>query len=171
MKMKKICAIVIMLVLLIAGPLFAADTIAVSSTSMSPAAGGKGWGSSFQIVLLCTAAADGTFTSRDITIANIPAKDRYAYYENGYYLLDAWAVNDATTYPGSGAVTITSGGRQLVGTTAGDTLTLSTSASGVAYLSASRGASQRAVTGALNIAVTDTGSAANIFTLYLVLGK
>ena len=169
--MKKIRAIVMMLVLLVAGPVFAVDTMALSSISMSPAPGGRGCGDSLEIILLCTAAADGTFTSRTIDETILPARDRYNFWEVGYRLVDAWAVNDGTTYAGSGAVTITSGGRQLVGTAATDTLTLSTSASGVAYLTIARVSGQRELKAAPTIAVSDTGSAANIFTLHLVFAK
>jgi hypothetical protein len=157
---------------------FAGLAVAASSivrdgnVTMSPPPGGKGWGKSLMLVLLCTAHTDGTFTSTVIDNTDmLPARDRYEYWQAGYYLLNAWTVNDASTYPSSGAVTITdSSGQQIIGTSATDTLTLSTSASGVGYFSVTRGAGQRAITNQLTISVSDTGSAANIFYLYLVFG-
>lgn len=177
--MKKVWLVLVVCVLLVAGPVFAADTMALSSVSSSPTETGKGWGNSLEIVLLCTAAANGTFTSRTIDETVIPARNQFNYWEAGYYLLDAWAVNDVTTYAGSGAVTVTSGDRQIIGTASGDTLTLSTAAynsatgAGVGYLSAARGASQRKLsgTGAPVVSVSDTGDASNIFKLHLVFGK
>jgi hypothetical protein len=69
-------------------------------------------------------------------------------------------------------VTITDAtGRQLIGATTGDTLTLSQTASAVAYASMSKGASQRPVTSRLTVAIADTGSTSTVQTLYIVLGK
>lgn len=120
------------------------------------------------IKLLCTAHTDGTFDTKQITETEAGEE----YWAKGFYLLDVWAVNDATTYPGSGTVTITDeSGRQLIGAGPNDVLTLSTSGSGIGYLAAARTPAQRAVTSKLSVAVADTGSAANKFTLYIVLGR
>jgi len=94
------------------------------------------------------------------------------YWEYGYSIADVWAVNDATTYPAAGAVTITDETtRQLVGTTAGDTLTLSTAASGVGYLTIDRGSGQRAVTSKLTVAVSTITTNSGKFTLYILLRR
>lgn len=120
------------------------------------------------IKLVCTAHTDGTFAAADIEDARPEP-----YWGEGYYLLDVWAVNSATDdHTNASVVTITDAtGRQVIGTTAGDTLTLSQSASGIAYASMSRSAAQRAVTSQLTIAIADTGSTATVQTIYLVLGK
>jgi len=119
------------------------------------------------ISIVCTAHTDGTFNNYTLSDSNsIP------YYQEGFFLADVFSVNSATDDHTSGAVTITDAStRQLIGTTAGDTLTLSTAASGVGYLSVTRGVSQRSVSSPLVIAVSDTGSTAVVFTLYLVLVK
>ena len=124
--------------------------------------------------LTCTAHTDGNFDNKTLDSSVITALTKFAayYYDSGYYLADVYAINSATDDHTSGAVTITDAStRQLVGTTAGDTLTLSTAASGIAHLSASRGVAQRSVSSPLVIAVSDTGSTAVVFTLYLVLVK
>jgi hypothetical protein len=121
------------------------------------------------IKLVCTAEADGTFANTQITAAHIG----WEYWRAGYYLLDAWAVNSATNdHTNAAVVTVTDEStRQLIGTGTGDTLTLSQAASGVAYLVAAKGASQRPITSKLTIAIADTGGSATVQTLYLVLGK
>lgn len=114
---------------------------------------------------------DGSYT--ELTVLS---PDRIGeYWTQGFYLADVYAVNGTSGYPDTaGTVTITdSSGRQLVGSTAGDTLTLSTSASGVAYLSSARSAAQRAIPSKLYTTITDTqsGSATTAIDLYLVLVK
>jgi hypothetical protein len=94
------------------------------------------------------------------------------YKYMGYYLVTAWAVNPAATYPTSGAVTITSAsGLQLIGSVAGDTLTLSTASTGVAQITNSILPIKRPIADVLTIAVTDTGTAANQFSLYLLFAR
>ena len=166
--MKRFLLAVLALFLL-AGQALAASSMTVTVDSISQD------GSQMVVKIAATAHTDGTFDNRTIATTDIVKSTlglRAEYYQLGYSLKNAYAVNPASTYPTSGAVTITdSNGNVLVGTAAGDTLTLSTSASGVALLSIERGSGQRAVTKPLTIAVSDTGSAANTFTLYLVLGK
>lgn len=116
----------------------------------------------------CTAHTDGTFDSKQLT-----TELNLNYWQYGYFLINAYAVNDATTFPASGAVTITDEtGRQLVGSSSYDgvTLTLSTSASGVAFAAIEQ-VLKMDVTSKLTVAVTDTGAAANVFNLYLVMRR
>ena len=150
---------VLFIVLVFTANAFAQDTMPFT---------GRGDGNVVLVTAVCTAAADGTFTSRTIT-----TELGFAYENSGYYLLDAWAKNSATDdHTNAAVVTITDAtGRQLIGATVGDTLTLSQTASAIAYASMSRGASQRAVTSRLTIAIADTGSTATVQTLYLVLGR
>lgn len=133
-------------------------------------------GSVLVLKLACTAHTDGTFDSRAITIDDINPHT-YAmdgpFWHMGYRISNAWAVNPASGYPTVAAVvTVTDAtGQQLIGATVGDTLTLSTSASGVAYLLIDRSGSQRLVTSALTVAIGDTGTAANTVDIYLVLER
>lgn len=119
------------------------------------------------IRLTCTADSDGTFTSFAIT------EDDFArpYYNQGYYLAHAWAVNSATNdHTNAAVVTITDAtGQVIIGAASGDTLTLSQAASGIAYLSAARSAAQRAVTSNLIVAIADTGDSPTVQTIYLLL--
>jgi hypothetical protein len=120
------------------------------------------------IPVVCTAHTDGTFETKQITKAEVGLN----YTKQGFCLAHMIAVNDATTYPGSGAVTITDSiGQTHIGSAVSDAFTLSTAASGVAHLSATRIPLMRQIVGLLSIAITDTGSAANILTLYIVLAK
>jgi hypothetical protein len=148
-------------VLLVAGNVFAVESIVFSIAG----------GSQNQMLIkaVCTSAADGTFVS--LTKVNVSQQ----YWNKDFYLAHAYAVNGASSQPDTaGTVTITDeGGMQLVGATAGDTLTLSTSASAVAYLSIDRGKGQRPVTSPLYLTIGDTqsGAATSVFTLYLLLSK
>ena len=151
----------IALILLVTSYSYAADTstmvptIQLKTTNM------------MVIKAVFTANSDGTITTKTFNESNLGT-----YYTQGYFLVHAFTINDATTYPASGTVTISDAlGQQLIGSTAGDTLTLSTAASGLALLASTRSAAQRPVSSVLNAVVTNTGSAANIFTLYLVLSK
>lgn len=126
------------------------------------------------IKVAAVAHTDGTFDSKTIDEAVASAGLPKAYYHMGYSLIDAWAVNPAATHPTAGAVTITdSTARPLLGNSGSytDTLTLSTSASGVSGLAVERPSGQRTIISPLTIAVSDTGAAANTFTLYIVMGK
>jgi hypothetical protein len=147
---------------------FAVNAMA-ASTIVPTMYGQTDKGNMLIIKLVCTAHTDGTFTSTQITSSHIG----WEYWKAGYYLLDAWAVNSATDdHTNAAVVTITDETtRQIVGATTGDTLTLSQTASGVAYLSATKGAGQRPITSKLTVAIADTGSTATVQTLYLVLGK
>ena len=122
------------------------------------------------VKLACTSAADGTFTAS--TLLDLGA---YDYWKQGWYLAHAYAINNASGNPDTaGTVTITDAqGQQLVGSTVGDTLTLSTSASGTAYLSVDRASFQRPVVSKLYVTIGDTqsGAATSTFTIYLVLKK
>jgi hypothetical protein len=122
----------------------------------------------------CVANTDGTFDNFTISMADIA----YVIQLEGYAITNAWAVNSATDDHISGAVTITDAtGQVLIGTLAGDTLTLSTAAynatthAGVALLSIDRGSKQRTIISPITIEVSDTGSTAVVFTLYLLLSK
>lgn len=158
--MKKL--LIVAVVLLFASQAFSARTMSIDLRNAETA--GRNM---VLIKLSCVAHTDGTFASADIDDARPDP-----YWSGGYRILDAWVVNDATTYPAAGAVTIVDATtRQLIGTTAGDTLTLSTSASGVAYLSVDRGSGQRAVTSKLSISTTTTTTNGSIFTVYLLLGR
>lgn len=158
--MKRI-ALFIVIASLLAGQAFAASSMVASRLD----------GSTDDVLLIKVAGVahtDGTFTSKQITASEIG----FDYWKRGFFLVDAWAVNPASTYPTAGAVTITDEtGRQIVGTSATDTLTLSTSASGVGYLVIERASGQRAVTSKLTIAISDTGSAANTLDLYLLMRR
>jgi hypothetical protein len=157
--MKKIAA-VLFIVLVFTVNAFAADTMTFT---------GSGSGNVVRVTAVCTAAADGTFTSRTISATDLG----FDYRNSGYSLADVWAVNSATDdHTNAAVVTITDAtGRQLVGATAGDTLSLSTVASGIAYLSIDRGSGQRAITSLLTIAIADTGSTSTVQTLYLIFKK
>lgn len=129
-------------------------------------------GSQTQNLFKCVAvsANDGTYTaSTAINVGNVQ------YWKQDFFLLHAYAINRASGNPDqAGTVTITDAAeQQLVGSTVGDTLTLSTSASGGAYLSASRSAAQRPVTHPLTVTIGDTqsGAAVTTFDLYILLGK
>lgn len=119
----------------------------------------------------CTSdASAGTLPAKAITVADVG----FNYYSQGYYLLDARTINDATNYPTTGvAVTLTdSDGTQFIGSTVGETLTPSTSASGIGYFSASRTPSQRAIVKALTIgAIGSTIGNSKVYTLRIILGK
>lgn len=159
--MKLLKTLVVVFILLVSVNVFAASSIVLAPPVYESQDKGQ-----VVIALTCTAHTDGTFDNKALTeaIVGLP------YFIRGYYIGHVWAVNSATDDHTSGAVTITDATtQQLVGATAGDTLTLSTAASGVAYLSSARSASQRPVTSQLTIAVSDTGSTAVVFTLYILL--
>lgn len=106
----------------------------------------------------CTAHIDGTFTAKQITAAEAG----FNYWMYGLYLYEAWTVNDHTTFPASGEVTITDEqGTQILKTTE---LVLSTSADGIVEGTPGK---TRLINSKITIAVSDTGDAANIFDLYL----
>lgn len=160
--MKKI--VFILIILLFAGNVFAASSMVASRDKDTTNS------SVVVIKVVATAHTDGTFDSKQITAAEFGGSE---YWRQGYRLIDAFAVNSVTDdHTNAAVVTITDEtGRQLVGTTAGDTLSLSQTASGIAYLSIDRGSGQRAVTSKLTIAIADTGSTATVQTLYLVFSK
>ena len=122
------------------------------------------------IKLVCTASAGGTFDPITITEAHTGG---LPYWNESYRLANAWAKNPGSGYPTSAAVvTITdANSKELVGAIAGDTLTLSTSASGLAQLSIDRSGSQRLVTSALTIAIASVGASALSTTIYLELER
>ena len=174
--MKKGFLVVVAIFLLLCGSAFGASSIVPSIYLASPGPNGQGWGNVLLIKMVCTAHTDGTFDSREITTADIPSKNfgnlpNVPYYQAGYYLAHAWAVNSATDdHTNAAVVTITdSTGQQVVGATVGDTLTLSQTASATAYLSASRVAAQRPVVAPITAAIADTGSTATVQTIFLLL--
>ena len=154
--------LIVAVVLLFASQAFAARTMTIDLRNA------ESINRNFVLIKLsCVAHTDGTFASADIDDASPDP-----YWSGGYRIVDAWVVNDATTYPAAGAVTVKDATtRELIGTNAGDTLTLSTAASGVAYLVVDRASSQRAVTSKLSISTTTTTTNGSIFTVYLLLGR
>ena len=160
--MKKMLALILAFVLF-AVPAFAARTMSIDLRNAESKTRNM-----VLIKLSCVAHTDGTFASADIDDARAEQ-----YWTQGYRIADAWVVNDATTYPAAGTVTIVDATtRQLIGAAAGDTITLSTAASGVALLSIDRGSGQRAVTSKLSMTIT-SGATTNgaIFTVYLLLAR
>jgi hypothetical protein len=121
------------------------------------------------ISVACTANADGTFDAVELSSALVG----FEYWLESYRLANAWAKNPASNYPTAAAVvTITdSNYQELVGAIAGDTLTLSTAASGLAQLSVDRSSGQRIATGPLTLSIADTGAAANSVTINIVLER
>lgn len=181
--MKKILILALMVLTMAAAVPFDSHAASSMAPSISEATGGVDnpeWPSRIVVAVALTSETDGTFTSYQITNADIPARrlgirQAVEYWDAGYYLLDAWITNGASSYPDTaGAITVTiESGKQLVGTSSGDTLSASTSASGVGQLSAARSAGQRGVTGRLTVASGDTqsGTATTVNTLYLELGR
>ncbi len=147
---------------------FAAGSVVLASVERFPNST-----STTQVVLsyTCTSdASDGTLPAKTITSSDIG----FNYYSQGFYLIDARAVNPAANYPtASQAITLTdSDGFQLIGSTGGDTLAHSTSASGVGYFSTTRDPSQREVIRALTIgAIGSSVGNSKVYTLRLVLAK
>jgi hypothetical protein len=111
------------------------------------------------VKLACTAHTDGTFTSKQLIAAEVGG---FNYWQYGLYIYEAWTINDHTTYPGQGEVTITDEqGIQILKTTE---LVLSTSADGIVEAAIGK---TRLISSKITIAVSDTGNAANKFDLYL----
>lgn len=160
-KMKRFIIVAAILI----GMFFASNVMAASS--MVAKSYGQPGKNMLVIAIVCTAHTDGTFTSEEITSAEVGQE----YWKGGFYLAHAWAVNSATDdHTNAAVVTVTdSTGQQVVGATVGDTLTLSQTASATAYLSASRSAAQRPVVAPLTVAIADTGSTATVQTIYLLL--
>jgi hypothetical protein len=150
--MKKIATCFVLL-FLSGFPVYAASTITATANTLESGA--------VLVVVDCIAHTDGTFTSTMINLPQIKGKR----------IINAWTVNNFTTYPASGAVTITDAtGQQLIGSTVGDTLTLSTSAAGVAHLVIDRGSGQRTIVANIGIAVSTVTTNSGRFTLYLLCG-
>ncbi len=135
-------------------------------------------GAMFVIKAIAQSGTTGLYTANRVITA---AEAGFDYHRAGYCLLHAYAINDGTSYPNQAAtVSIHDAtGLQLVGSSAGDTLTLSTSAgslldgTGTAQLSAARSAGQRPVNSLINLTIADTqsGSATSIVTIYLVFAR
>jgi hypothetical protein len=159
--------IVLLAITTVYGTSFAAESVSASLYTQSRTQN--------QIVILVTAQSDtsGAYTaSRTVTAAEVG----FEYQKSGYYLGHAYVKSHASSTPNTAAtITITDEtGAQLVGSnTGGDTLTVSTSASGFGYLVDSRGAVQRPVNSLLSLTVGDTqsGTATSIIYIYLVLVK
>jgi hypothetical protein len=119
--------------------------------------------------LHCVSHTDGSFTASTA----IPLTP-WNYTTGGWKLKHAYATNGASGYPDtSGTVTITDAtGQQIIGSTAGDTLTLSTSASATALLVIDRASSQRPASFQYYVTISDTqsGTATSVFDIYLVFG-
>jgi hypothetical protein len=163
--MKKILLALLLISLVFSSQVLAADSL------MTPQAwyGNPVKDNMIVIKVTLLAASDGTFTPYQIVDTISTEK----YWQGKYKIVHAWVVNSATDdHTNAATVTITDETtQQLIGATAGDTLTLSTAASGVAYLLIDRGSGQRAVTSKLTITIGDTGSTATLQTLYLVLAR
>jgi hypothetical protein len=146
----------------------AVNAFAASSMVVTPY-GQSDQGNVFILKVIATAHTDGTFDSKQITASEAG----FDYHKAGYRLADIWVVNSATDdHTNAAVVTITDETtRQIVGTAAGDTLSLSQTASGVAYLSIDRGSGQRTISSLITIAIADTGASATVQTFYLVFTK
>ena len=146
---------------------FASSAFALSVMTFSIAGGSS---TQMLIAVNCTSHTDGTFTAS--TKLDLGSNQ---YWNKDFSIAHAYVVNNATGQPDTAAtVTIADEkGQQLIGSTVGDTLTVSTSASGVGYLSIDRGSKQRSVTSPLYITIGDTqsGTATSTFTLYILLSK
>lgn len=151
--------------------ILAAATGAQAASSMTVTHHHTSLGQSVHVIkVACVAHTDGTFDSKTISEAIASAGLPKPYYQMAYRISNITAINPASGYPTVAAtVTVTDSvtRKQLVGSTAGDTLTLSTSASGQAQLVIDRGGGQRLVTNPLTVAISDTGTAANMFDLYI----
>lgn len=143
--------------------LFAVNAFAASSITVVPPTFESSNKTQLVITLACVAHTDGTFTSTQLTTENV----RSNYWQNGYYLYEAWAINPASDYATTAAaVTITDeSGAYII--KSGE-LTLSTDASAIVEASLEK---YRTVNSKLTVAVGDTGSAANTFTLYLKFAR
>ena len=171
--MKRILMVVA--IVLISANAFAAASIVAATDTRGGVMFESPDGNILLLKLTATAHTDGEFSAVVHTLSSsvITAKNKFGtwYYDTGYYLAHAWAVNSATDdHTNASVVTITDAtGQVIIGAASGDTLTLSQAASGIAYLSAARSAAQRAVTSNLTIAIADTGDSATVQTLYLLL--
>jgi hypothetical protein len=174
--MKRIFLVFAILILM-AGNVFAAASIVAATDTIGGVKFASPDGSMVLLKLTATAHTDGEFSAVTHTLSNsvITYKTKFGtwYYDSGYVLAHAWVVNSATDdHTNAAVVTITDAtGQVIVGAAVGDTLALSTAASGIAYLVIDRASSQRAVTSALTIAIADTGSTATVQTIYLLLRK
>ena len=163
--MKRTILAILLITLVFTSQVFATSSMVVGTVLNYPSSDSP---SVIVVPITMTAHTDGTFTAKQLTNAELGR----SYSTQGYYLLHAWAVNNGTTYPASGALTITdSKSQQIVGTTVGDTLTFSTAASGVGYLISTRGPFQRPIVGLLTLSTTTTTTNGAITVLYLVFGK
>ena len=163
-KMSLRVFVAFILIVLSTGSALAASSMVVLSVQPIPTSEAK----LLYIKITCSAETDGTFTNETFDATDFG----YNYTRAGYALIDAWAVNGAATYPTSaGTVTLAdTSARQLVGATAGDTLTVSTSASGVAQLLVERGSGQRRIVDRMVISIGNIG-ASKIFTLHMLFQK
>lgn len=164
MKRAKILGL-ILTILLVASQVFAAGTVALAKVQKFPTDSNAA-----MIVLWYTCTSDasaGTLPAKQITAADVGMN----YYSQGYVLANAATISSASVQPTTGvAVTLTDAdGVQLIGSGCGDTLTPSTSASGIGYYSSSRSASQREVAKILTIgAISSSIGNSKVYTLRLV---
>jgi hypothetical protein len=166
--MKRIISIfTVVLVMALYGNAMAASSIVYTPIGQSDKGG------FLLIKAVCTAHTDGEFTNTTATQQISSAHVGFEYWKVGYVLAHAWAINSATDdHTNAAIVTITDEtGQVIVGAAVGDTLTLSQSASGIAYMVIDRPSSQRAVTSKLTVSIDDTGSTATVQTIYLLLRK
>jgi hypothetical protein len=174
--MKRIFLVFAILVLMAGNAFATASSIVAATDTIGGVKFASPDGTMILLKLTCTAdSTDGTFVSTALSSSVITYKTKFGtwYYDSGYVLAHAWVVNSATDdHTNASVVTITDAtGQVIVGAAVGDTLTLSTAASGIAYLVVDRGSAQRAVTSALTIAIADTGSTATVQTIYLLLQR
>jgi hypothetical protein len=164
MKRAKILGIVLA-ILLVASQVFAAGSVVLAKIQKYPTDS-----QASMIVLWYTCTSDssaGTLPAKDITNAEVGMN----YYSQGYVLANANTISSASVQPTTGvAVTLADAdGVQLIGSSCGDTLTPSTSASGVGYYSSARSASQREVAKLLTIgAIGSSIGNSKVYTLRLV---
>jgi hypothetical protein len=166
--MFKKALITICLVLLLAYNSFAAGSVAFVSVEKFP---NTSTPSVIVLSYLCTSdASDGTLPAKAITVADATLN----YYSQGYKMVDARTISHASTPPTTAvAVTLAdSDGVQFIGSAIGETLTPSTSASGIGYFLVDRPSSQRTVTKLLTIgAIGSTIGNSKVYTLRIILSK
>ena len=136
--MKRLIGIIAALaVVLLAAQAFAAGSCG-TPTLYSTSDGGR----VIELRISCTS------DSSDGSVPDVMITESGQIKYGGFKITDVTTVNPGSSQPTSaGAISIADAlGRQLVGTTVGDTISHSTSASGKGYLTIDRGSSQRRVT-------------------------
>lgn len=160
---KKLVALIVFIFILAASQVWAAEDWKVARY------GASNNGNILILKITATSGTTGLYTANTVITAALAKSD---YHKMGYFLGHAYVVNGAV-YPDQAAtVTIAdTNGQQIVGSTVGDTLTVSTASAGAAgYLVSTRGTAQRPCFDLYNITIADTqsGTATTVLYLYLV---